>query len=170
MAEAYGKMGDYDYASFTFKQSIDEENLKFPRTNYSLNPDEYLENKIENESFKVTVSKELFELAKTQNPFYLEDENKLKYIDVNDTLTIKCGKEELTFLVEEPEKIAAFEAMDIYPEDGVITISRRILPGKSVIKVNGETLSATAVRGITELLIDIHGQHDHQSLHQQEYH
>ena len=101
MAEAYGKMGDYDYASFTFKQSIDEENLKFPRTNYSLNPDEYLENKIENESFKVTVSKELFELAKTQNPFYLEDENKLKYIDINDTLTIKCGKEELTFLVDD---------------------------------------------------------------------
>ena len=77
---------------------------------------------------------------------------------------------ELSFLVEEPEKIAAFEAMDIYPEDGVITISRRILPGKSVIKVNGETLSATAVRGITELLIDIHGQHDHQSLLYKKYH
>ena len=77
---------------------------------------------------------------------------------------------ELSFLVEEPEKIAAFEEMDIYPEDGIITISRRILPGKSVIKVNGETLSATAVRGITELLIDIHGQHDHQSLLYKKYH
>ena len=77
---------------------------------------------------------------------------------------------ELSFLVEEPEKIAAFEEMYIYPEDGIITISRRILPGKSVIKVNGETLSATAVRGITELLIDIHGQHDHQSLLYKKYH
>lgn len=71
---------------------------------------------------------------------------------------------ELSFLVDNHEKIARLEEMDIYPENGIITISRRILPGKSVIKVNGETITAANVRKITELLIDIHGQHDHQSL------
>lgn len=71
---------------------------------------------------------------------------------------------ELTFEITDADKISMFKDMDIYPEDGMITISRRILPGKSVFKVNGETLSASAVRNITELLIDIHGQHEHQSL------
>ncbi len=71
---------------------------------------------------------------------------------------------ELAFSVDSPEKVSLLQEMDIYPEDGVVTISRRILPGKSVIKVNGETMTASGVRKITELLIDIHGQHDHQSL------
>ena len=71
---------------------------------------------------------------------------------------------ELSFLVDNEEKIQALNEMDIYPEDGMVTISRRIMPNKSVIKVNGETITATNVRKITELLIDIHGQHDHQSL------
>lgn len=71
---------------------------------------------------------------------------------------------ELSFFIDDEDRIKELEALDIYPEDGMITISRRILPGKSVIKVNGETITATGVRKITELLIDIHGQHDHQSL------
>lgn len=71
---------------------------------------------------------------------------------------------ELSFYIEDEEKIARLNEMDIYPEDGCLTISRRILPGKSIIRINGETITASGVRNITELLIDIHGQHDHQSL------
>lgn len=71
---------------------------------------------------------------------------------------------ELSFYIEDEDKIARLNEMDIYPEDGYITISRRIMPGKSIIKINGETITAAGVRNITELLIDIHGQHDHQSL------
>lgn len=71
---------------------------------------------------------------------------------------------ELSFYIDDEARIKELEALDIYPEDGMITISRRILSSKSVIKVNGETITAAGVRKITELLIDIHGQHDHQSL------
>lgn len=71
---------------------------------------------------------------------------------------------ELTFSVDDDDKIKALNGMDIYPEDGIITVTRRIMPGRSVIKVNGETVTAALVRKITGLLIDIHGQHDHQSL------
>lgn len=70
---------------------------------------------------------------------------------------------ELSFLVDD-EKRKQLEEMDIFPEDNIITISRRIMDGKSIIKVNGETSTATNVKKITELLIDIHGQHEHQSL------
>lgn len=49
-------------------------------------------------------------------------------------------------------------------EDGQLIISRKILNGRSTIKVNGETFNVSALKNVTELLIDIHGQHDHQSL------
>lgn len=49
-------------------------------------------------------------------------------------------------------------------EDGIIIISRRMQPGKSVCKINGETVTAKQVKELAEVLIDIHGQHEHQSL------
>lgn len=49
-------------------------------------------------------------------------------------------------------------------EDGTLIISRRIINGRSNIKVNGENYTTANLKKITELLIDIHGQHDHQSL------
>src|SRR5574344_1116007 len=45
-----------------------------------------------------------------------------------------------------------------------IIISRKIISGRSIIKINGENVTVTNAKKITELLIDIHGQHDHQSL------
>lgn len=49
-------------------------------------------------------------------------------------------------------------------EDGTVIISRKMQVGKSVYKVNGETVTARQVKELAELLIDIHGQHEHQSL------
>lgn len=47
---------------------------------------------------------------------------------------------------------------------GQLVISRKIINGRSTTKVNGETFTAANLKKVTELLIDIHGQHDHQSL------
>ena len=72
---------------------------------------------------------------------------------------------ELIFAVEEPEKRKALEELDVeLPEDGMLIISRRITPGRSVSKVNDETVTAGRLREITGCLMDIHGQHEHQSL------
>ncbi len=49
-------------------------------------------------------------------------------------------------------------------EDDTVIISRKMQVGKSVYKVNGETVTAKQVKELSELLIDIHGQHEHQSL------
>lgn len=59
---------------------------------------------------------------------------------------------------------AKLKDYDVTPEDGMVIISRKIANGRSTIKVNGETKTATELRKITSLLIDVHGQHDHQSL------
>lgn len=49
-------------------------------------------------------------------------------------------------------------------EDGTIIISRRMQIGKNVYKINGETVTAKQVRALSDVLIDIYGQHEHQSL------
>lgn len=49
-------------------------------------------------------------------------------------------------------------------EDGTLIISRKIQQTRSVFKVNGETATAKQVKGLAEYLLDIHGQHEHQSL------
>lgn len=43
-------------------------------------------------------------------------------------------------------------------------MSRKITGGRSVARINGETVPASKVKEAAALLIDIHGQHEHQSL------
>jgi len=81
---------------------------------------------------------------------------------------IRAGAEfalvELLFQSEEPSVISKMSELEIPMEDGQICISRRIQPGRSVCRINGETVNAKQVKELAELLIDIHGQHEHQSL------
>ena len=71
---------------------------------------------------------------------------------------------ELCFQVEE-EKRPLLAGKEVYPdEDGLLIISKRITPARSISRVNDETVTASRLREITGLLIDIHGQHEHQSL------
>jgi len=56
-------------------------------------------------------------------------------------------------------------------EDGLLIMSRRISrQGKSQCTVNGHAATLAMMRQIGELLLDIHGQHDHQSLLRWEQH
>lgn len=76
---------------------------------------------------------------------------------------------ELTF--DSSERIAQKLAeMDLPEEDGTVTIARKISQGRSVSRINGETVSARQLKELSELLIDIHGQHEHQSLLQKKKH
>ncbi len=50
-------------------------------------------------------------------------------------------------------------------EDNTLILSREIARGgRSQARVNGRPATASALREITSLLIDVHGQHEHQSL------
>lgn len=44
------------------------------------------------------------------------------------------------------------------PEDGQIILSRKIMNGKSINKINGETVTLNQLRETAALLIDVHGQ------------
>lgn len=56
------------------------------------------------------------------------------------------------------------EQLDLPSDDGTIIISRRITANRSVFKINGETVTAKVVKSLAEPLLDMHGQHEHQSL------
>ena len=75
------------------------------------------------------------------------------------------GFVELVFCLDTAQQETKLREMDIYTEeDRQLVLQRRILPNKSIYKINGETVTAKTVRDIAEILIDIHGQHEHQSL------
>lgn len=72
---------------------------------------------------------------------------------------------ELLFYVENKTILQKLKEMDvIFESEGEVLISRKLLQGRSISKVNGETVSAAELKQITGLLLDIHGQHEHQSL------
>ncbi len=72
---------------------------------------------------------------------------------------------ELVFSVEEEKKREALAERGIdLDEDGLLIISKKITPARSISRINDETVTAARLREITGLLIDVHGQHEHQSL------
>ena len=72
---------------------------------------------------------------------------------------------ELIFQVNDEKKRQELKALDIHPDaDGMVIISKKIMPSRSVGRINDESVTAARLRAITGLLIDIHGQHEHQSL------
>lgn len=80
---------------------------------------------------------------------------------------IRTGAEyalvELVFTVE-GQQLAAIEELELPVEDGQIILQRRILQSRNVCKVCGETVTARQLKQLGEILLDIHGQHEHQSL------
>lgn len=81
-------------------------------------------------------------------------------------MTKKKGRSgvELSFFVQDEPTITALQKFDVTPDDGQILISRKIVDGRSTFRVNGETRTASDVREIGGLLLDIHGQSEHQKL------
>lgn len=88
---------------------------------------------------------------------------------------IRTGAEyaliELTFGVDNENQRKAIEAMDIpVEEDGSVVIQRKIMQSRSVSKVCGESVSVKQLRDLSNILINIHGQNDHQELlHKQKH-
>ena len=74
------------------------------------------------------------------------------------------GYVELTFFVEDSEQEELLKGMDISINDGVVVLSRKMMGKRSVSKINGETVSNAQLKEVAAILIDIHGQHEHQSL------
>lgn len=71
---------------------------------------------------------------------------------------------ELVFYVDNPEVLEAIRGLGIEAEDETIILNRKITSGRAIARINGEAVSASRLKEVAALLIDIHGQHEHQSL------
>ena len=81
---------------------------------------------------------------------------------------IRTGEEsaliELVFGDLSELQIKLLNDMDIALDDGTVLIQRKIMPGRSTCKVCGETVTTRQLKDIASILINIHGQNDHQEL------
>lgn len=77
---------------------------------------------------------------------------------------------ELVFQIEREETLAALRELDIETEDGQLVVSRKITENRSINKINGESVPVSLIKKVSALCMDIHGQHEHQSLMHKEYH
>lgn len=71
---------------------------------------------------------------------------------------------ELVFSIDSDSVRDRLSELDITAEDDEVIFQRKITNGKSTARINGETVPASVLKEAAACLIDIHGQHDNQSL------
>ena len=71
---------------------------------------------------------------------------------------------ELAFSIDNDEIREALRELEIPVDNDEVILQRKLMNGRSTIRVNGESASASLLKELALLLIDIHGQHEHQSL------
>ncbi len=69
-----------------------------------------------------------------------------------------------------PAVRSAMEENQLDPDEGLIISRELSASGKNVCRINGTLVTLAALRQITDMLVDVHGQHEHQSLLSQNKH
>ena len=65
---------------------------------------------------------------------------------------------------ETPAVTAYMQDVGIEPEEVLVIRRKMSADGKNECRINGRVSTLSTLKGLTELLVDIHGQHEHQSL------
>lgn len=86
-----------------------------------------------------------------------------------DKSLIRSGAEyalaELVFQTDSKEQELILQEMDIPMEDdGMVIVMRKLMPERSLCKVNGVTVNQRQLKELASLFINIHGQHDNKDL------
>ena len=74
------------------------------------------------------------------------------------------GLAELLFTTKDERVFKTLDDLGIERDGENIIISRKITADSSYSKINGESVTLSNLKKVTSLLVDVHGQHDHQSL------
>lgn len=76
----------------------------------------------------------------------------------------KDGLVELVFELDNEVQREQLALIGVEPEENQVVLTRRMAGGRSISKINGEMASAGLLKETAAVLLDIHGQHEHQSL------
>lgn len=83
----------------------------------------------------------------------------------------KCVLEGLFAMDQHPLVEKRLDSLSIEHEDNMLVLQREIYRnGKNTCRINGHLVNLTTLRSIGELLVDIHGQNEHQELMQASKH
>ena len=80
------------------------------------------------------------------------------------------GLVELIFEEDDKRILEQIEKAGFQREEGLFVLTRKLTDGRSICKINGETVSSKVLKEISSLLIDVHGQHDSQLLRAKKNH
>jgi DNA repair protein RecN (Recombination protein N) len=87
-----------------------------------------------------------------------------------DPTLIRAGAEKLRVnavfeLPNDAELRALLDELGVEPEEGLLYLSREVQAGgRSIARINGQPTPLNALKAVGERLVDLHGQHEHQSL------
>ncbi|MCX7925571.1 MAG: DNA repair protein RecN [Fimbriimonadales bacterium] len=66
---------------------------------------------------------------------------------------------------DDPELRTLLDELGVEPEEGLLYLSREVQAGgRSLARINGQPTPLNTLKAIGERLVDLHGQHEHQSL------
>ena len=71
---------------------------------------------------------------------------------------------EAVFQIENKRQNAVLEGIGVFPEEGQVILSRKFANGRWINKINGESVTVKLLQQVSEVLIDIYGQHQQQIL------
>ena len=77
---------------------------------------------------------------------------------------------EAEFDIEGEEAVKSMLRQNELEDDGLIISRELSASGKNVCRINGTLVNLATLKQITDLLVDVHGQHEHQSLLMQSRH
>ena len=77
---------------------------------------------------------------------------------------------EMVFSIDNEKQKEVLQSLDIYPDDNLIVISRKIMENKSIARVCGEAVSNHNLKLISSIFLDVYGQRDYQVLLRNEMH
>lgn len=71
---------------------------------------------------------------------------------------------ELIFQIENEAVCRKLQEMEVELPEHQLIITRKLFGGRSISRINGESCTMARLKEVSSMLLDIHGQHDHQSL------
>ncbi|MBR5375675.1 MAG: DNA repair protein RecN [Lachnospiraceae bacterium] len=77
----------------------------------------------------------------------------------------KEARIELVFSLDNKKQEEVLRNLEIpFEADDIVILRRTIRDGRSIASINSQTVTASTLKTVSEMLLDIHGQHEHQSL------
>lgn len=71
---------------------------------------------------------------------------------------------ELVFEIDNEAQRASLQELGLDVSEGQIVLTRKMLNGRSISRINGQTANSALLKDVAAALLDMHGQHEHQSL------